>query len=173
MKEITLQTGSVTLVSDGRYDQLIEHRWREDIHNASRKPYVRATIRLLTPAKVVKTTSILMHRTITGCPLPYRVDHVDGDGLNNQDENLRIATQDQNNYNRRGFSLSGFKGVTRRRGRFQARITHLEVEYALGTYATAEEAARAYDAKAREFYGVFAYLNFPDAPRPEPQEIPF
>ncbi len=33
--------------------------------------------------------------------------------------------------------------------------------YYLGRYATAEEAARAYDAKARELFGGYAYLNFP------------
>ena len=32
----------------------------------------------------------------------------------------------------------------------------------LGYYATAEEAAHAYDAKAKELHGEFCYINFPD-----------
>lgn len=31
----------------------------------------------------------------------------------------------------------------------------------LGTFATAEEAAKVYDEHAKQLYGEFAYLNFP------------
>lgn len=170
MKTITLFCGDVTFVSDEDYDRLLEHRWRKDIHNASRKPYVRATMRGADGRK----TSAAMHRMVTQCPLPYRVDHRDGNGLHNWRGNLRIATQDQNNYNRAGFGACGFKGVTRSGKRFRARITHLEVEHYLGLFDTALLAAQAYDAKATEFYGEFAYLNFPLADRePSTEEVPF
>eukprot|EP01046_Picozoa_sp_COSAG06_P056243 COSAG06_NODE_10579_length_1655_cov_2.097044_2_plen_80_part_00 len=65
--------------------------------------------------------------------------------------------------------MSGFFGV-RRTGRWQgatwqAAITHRGTKRALGTFATAEEAARAYDAHARR-HGAFhgdrqRRLNFP------------
>ena len=56
-----------------------------------------------------------------------------------------------------------YKGVVRSRNGWVARIGHeREVRY-LGYFATEEDAARAYDAAARELRGEFARLNFPDA----------
>lgn len=92
------------------------------------------------------------------------IDHKDGDFTNNRIENLRLCTQSQNLGNRRGHSRKGyFKGVTlRRSGRYEAAICLDYRQIYLGTYATAEEAARAYDAAAVEHFGEFARLNFPN-----------
>lgn len=155
---LTLACGAVTLISDMDAPWAMKHRWRANSHTASGKPYVCTTIR----RPCGRQTTLYLHRAITQCPAPYKVDHRDNDTLNNQRGNLRIATQDQNNYNRAGHGLLPYKGVTRQGARFRARITHLEQTYSLGTYATMEEAARAYDARAVEYYGEFAYLNFPE-----------
>ncbi len=59
-------------------------------------------------------------------------------------------------------SLTGFKGViTRPSGRFEAAIWSGR-NVRLGTFGTAEEAARAYDAAAIQKYGPSAWLNFPN-----------
>ena len=51
-----------------------------------------------------------------------------------------------------------YRGVTNRGGKFEARINHLGKRQSLGYFATAEEAARAYDVKAHDLQKP---LNFP------------
>lgn len=89
-----------------------------------------------------------------------RVDHKNGDKLDNRRGNLREATASQQSANtrRRANSQSGFKGVgPYHDGRWRARLAGKFIGY----FLTAEEAARAYDDTAREKYGEFACVNFP------------
>jgi hypothetical protein len=71
-------------------------------------------------------------------------------------------------------NMFGYRGVewNQARGQFRARIEPANGRRGrwLGRFDTAEEAARAYDAAAREVYGDEAYLNFPNAG--EKQAIP-
>jgi hypothetical protein len=101
-----------------------------------------------------------MHRLIMG-PGP-QVDHKDGNGLNNRrSDNLRFATDTQNRANQkvRKDSTTGFKGVRPHRDKFQARIRVKGREITLGSFATPEEAALAYNAAAKECFGEFARPN--------------
>lgn len=104
---------------------------------------------------------ITMHGLITGWPY---VDHINGDGLDNRRSNLRQATHAQNCANRgptRANAL-GLKGVgLLPSGRWRAQIRSSGHQRHVGVYATADEAARAYDAAATEAFGEFARLNFP------------
>ena len=117
-----------------------------------------------------------MHRLILslGANKDIIVDHIDRNGLNNSRDNIRKCTRQQNTMNRklRRDSVIPYKGVSynpnyRKRPRacrnpYMAKIGFEGKRHYLGIFATAEEAARAYDAKAKELHGEFAKLNFPE-----------
>lgn len=93
------------------------------------------------------------------------IDHINGDGLDNRRANLRLATFAQNGANRRMSrrNTTGFKGVfwDPERKLWRAAITYERRHHHVGRFATAEQAARAYDARALELFGEFARPNFP------------
>jgi hypothetical protein len=109
---------------------------------------------------------IMLHRVLLELATddPSFVDHQNRDGLDNRRTNLRLASRSQNGRNRIGHSKTGYKGVAlhSRSGKYQARIRIGGCLRHLGTFPTPEVAARAYDTAARELFGEFAYLNFPD-----------
>jgi HNH endonuclease len=97
------------------------------------------------------------------------MDHINNVRLDDRIENLREATRSQNCMNKKSFwkkPRSGFRGVKILNGRkrFQAVIKAGTGTHYLGTFDTAEEAAKIYDIGARRYHGEFARLNFPDKP---------
>lgn len=117
-----------------------------------------------------KPRKIYLHTFLANPPTGKVVDHINGDTLDNQRSNLRAVTRGQNNMNRganrthRGKSTTSlYKGVSwdKRRNRWVSSIGHNYKRIYLGCFDLAEDAARAYDAKAKELYGEYAYQNFP------------
>ena len=160
MKEVPLSgkkaRGRVALVDDEDWDLVSRFSWWvvEDAERGA-GPYACATVE--------GRRQEYMHKLLADAP--GGVDHVDGNGLNNQRRNLRPANQSQNNMNARKQAgrSSRYKGVHRvkRTGKWQAYINLKGKRRNLGTFATEEEAAGAYDAAARELFGEFARLNLP------------
>lgn len=107
---------------------------------------------------------VRMHRLITGAPDGVEVDHVNRDGLDNRRSNLRLCTAEDNQRNRRmATSRSGFIGVLPRpSGRWQASISGSGKKVHLGTFDTAEEAAKARDMATIALHGEYGILNFPE-----------
>lgn len=153
MKEIQLTQNKVTQVSDARYSELNKFKW----HAVNYNGYWYA-------ARYDETGKrLLMHREITKAPSGSEVDHIDGNGLNNLDPNLRIGTKNTNQQNRRKQrtpSSSEFKGVTQQGKRWKAQLRKDGKLYYLGYYSTEEDAAIAYDIAAKEHFGEYANTNF-------------
>lgn len=103
-----------------------------------------------------------MHRIIVDAPKDKFVDHINHDTHDNRKSNLRICTPFQNIANSQINKKNklGVKGVYERpNGRYTAYISENGKKHWLGTYDTIKEAADIYDAKAKEYFGEFAYLN--------------
>lgn len=153
LKEIQLNRGMTTMVDDEFYDSLSKHRWHvEKFGNnfyASRNcPEKRRVIK--------------MHREILGAQSGAIVDHIDGNGLNNQLSNLRICTHSENMRNRLKDSGSLAKGVSMSKSKknpYFARIMVDGKQKSLGSFPTVQEAADAYDRAAVFYYGDFARTN--------------
>lgn len=92
-----------------------------------------------------------------------QTDHWNCNGLDNQRRNLRRASHAQNQANQRKQNgrSSRFKGVywNKERQKWQAQIEVGDDRYNLGRYKGEKDAARAYNAAARRYFGRFAKLN--------------
>ena len=90
------------------------------------------------------------------------VDHINHDKTNNEVTNLRFATRSQQQQNTRSHknSSSKYKGVHKFRNKWVSRITIQKESIYLGRFESEIDAAIAYDKKAKELFGDFAFLNF-------------
>ena len=157
MKEITLSQDKVTLVDDEDYDFLV--RWKWYAHKSRSTFYATRNRRLDDP---VGPCSITAHSLLLSIEVGEGiVDHIDGNGLNNQRVNLRVASFHQNAVNRRySVGQSGYRGVRKNGNHWTARIRVNRKVFGLGTFVDPMEAALAYDVAATEHFGEFAILNF-------------
>ena len=159
MKTIQLTRGMVAMVDDADYEWLSQYHWQAK--PSKRTAYARRS----GYPELGYCGCILMHRQILGAKPGQFVDHIDGNGLNNQRSNLRLCALVDNQ--RRRFvhtSASGFRGVQHRpwlKSRpWSAHICVNDRKLHLGYFPSAEDAARAYDKAAREVFGDFAMPNF-------------
>lgn len=165
MREIELHgihsQGRVALIDDEDYDLVSPYRWHVNrVSDSKKSPYAITDI----PAVGLKRpyTSMTMHKMITRYKM---TDHWNRDTLDNRRFNLREVTPSQNQMNTlsRG-GVSQYKGVRWRKERSKW-IATITIDYKrkrVGSFDDEIQAAYAYDVAARELFGEFALLNFPD-----------
>lgn len=122
------------MVDDDEYEYLIRFTW-SGFKSDNR---VYATTRW-------PGGSVLMHRAILRYFDELVVDHIDGNTLNNQKENLRVVTQSENARNSQRSRLAIGVHYDAARKRFCASTRHKGVKINLGRYRTFAEAKAAYE----------------------------
>lgn len=148
---IIMPNKKISLISEEDYDMLSGFYWHSSPSSGGGY-YAKACI---------DHNQVLMHRLILGVNDPgIEVDHKDGIKFNNRRDNLRICDRNQNMCNIPNRNKYGFKGVGKSGDRYKSTIRKNNKTYHLGCFSTPEEAAVAYDNKAKEIHGEFAVLNF-------------
>jgi hypothetical protein len=157
-RKIKLTQNKYAIVDVDGFEELNKYKWfaLKSINSF----YARRTIYINGKYKAVH-----MHRTVLKYDGELFVDHINGNGLDNRKDNLRLVTAAQNSYNvgktTRPCS-SKYRGVCRAKksNKWYAYISLNRKRTHLGFYDDEIEAAKAYDRVAKELYGKYAKLNF-------------
>lgn len=161
MKEIQLTQGKVALVDDSDFERVNQFKWY-----AQRGWYGTTGItwyaRRAFQRSLGRQGWIRLHQFIL--PGADGIDHKNGNGLDCRKQNLRSATDAQNQGNRKkqAGASSKYKGVCWHRAarKWAAGICSRGVSKHLGVFVEEKEAAMAYDTEAKKLFGEFARLNF-------------
>lgn len=162
MKEIILNTVYKSRPNYKKYKALVDD---EDFERVNKlKWHTQILPNTIYAATRLKGNSkIYLHTFLTGFTI---TDHKNGDGLDNQRHNLREATKSQNNTNKRktiktAKIQSKYRGVHWQihRNKWNAEIACNGKKYYLGTFDSEDEAGLAYNERAKELHGEFAWLN--------------
>ena len=158
--KVPLTQGKVALVSPEDAERVLKYRWHANLNKRTHPVCWRAKRSVIVNGG--RVGDIYLHRYILGLgPDDPMVDHKNGNGLDCRRGNLRVATKSQNTQNARKRTGLPYRGIRKDYNRWKARIQVNSHNHYLGSFATPEEAARAYDAAARQFFGEFACVNFP------------
>lgn len=160
--EIPLSRGYVAFVDETDKD-LSELNWYATSDKGRGKYAIRNSGYANGKRKTIQMHKVVMARILGRDLLQNeRIDHIDGNGFNNQRSNLRIADQRQNSQNRkiRKDNQAGYKGVcfhkTLKSKRYQAIIQIDNKRISLGYFETPLEAHKAYCDAAIKHFGEFA-----------------
>ncbi len=159
MKKIPLTQGKYATVDDEDFERLSKYKWQV-------VSFPHTSYAVTTMDKRPNRKTIRMHRMIMQAKADQEIDHRNGIGLDNRKCNLRFCTHSQNEHNRRKMAkaTSKYKGVSwhKYRSKWRAMIKLNYKSFELGHFNNELDAAKTYDQKARELFGDFANLNFPE-----------
>ena len=162
MAVIKLNNDSLALVDDEDFERLSAYRWSYHQGGRSKTGYARTSIGTCVKTKV--RIRAFMHELILASSPGLIIDHIDGNGLNNQKLNLRLITsiQSQGNIGIKSNNTSGYKGVTfsksSRKWIAQINMGGGQIKR-LGSFSNIKEAAIVYNEAAILRFGECAYLN--------------
>lgn len=149
-------------VDDVDYELASQYRWLRHVQRTAHSSNTYA--RRMWYDEDGRLRQQYLHNFLTGWAY---VDHEDHNGLNCQRYNMRQADDRLNHQNMRSRSAtSRFKGVAWAAHvspqRWQVHICDTGRQESLGLFYDEVEAAHVYDDRARELFGEFACLNFPE-----------
>lgn len=158
---ITLTQGKYAVVDEDDYEKLSKHKW---FATKDKKTFYAR--RMMVGAQGRRM--VMMHRVILNYYGKMQIDHINGNGLDNRKENIRICTpsQNQRNRNKSANKTSIYKGVSRTKyGTWHAYFRYNGKQINLGAYNKEEDAAQKHNTIAILLWGKYAKLNAIEAAR--------
>lgn len=157
MKNLKLENSDlIVLVDDEDFERLSIFKWYDFGRKFSPSIQRNDGYKHLSLSSEIMNTKEIMY------------DHKNRNALNYQKENLRKCNYSTNSFNRdkpiSPFSTSQYKGVhwNKKCKKWHTQIMLNGKNIYLGLHKIEEDAAKAYDTKAKELFKEFACLNFPD-----------
>ena len=160
MNTIYLTHSKETIIDSNDYETVAKFRWY-----ATKKYKIWYAAR--TARKNGRRITEFLHRFLLNAKKGQCVDHINGNGLDNRQSNLRLCSVKQNQHNRKKYmsASSEYKGVCKRRRIkswvFSAQILTNGKQRRIGCFKNEIDAAIAYDIEAVKCFGKYARLNFP------------
>ena len=154
MKKIPLTQNKFALVDDRDFGLLNRHKWFalkgwKTFYAVRNSPEVNKLV--------------YMHREILNTPARMDTDHINKNGLDNQRQNLRVATRSENlqNQGKQKPNTSGFKGVHWNKGakKWVAQIKVDKKQVYLGMFTDKITAFEAYKMFCLKHHRLFANTN--------------
>lgn len=140
MKKICLTQGFYALVDDEDYERLAQYKWYTNTQKNRHTSYA---------IRVVQGRTVYMHRVIMNASKGLEIDHINGNGLDNRRENLRICSRSENQRNsykhRNGKPLGVYKMKMGKYVYYGAQLRIDGKTKGIGSFKTQKEAVEAFN----------------------------